>query len=29
MNKALVKADANSWIIVDMKHDWRELFPER
>ena len=25
--KALDHANANGWIIVDMKKDWKEVFP--
>ncbi len=27
LDKALDQADANGWIIVDMKNDWKEVFP--
>ncbi len=27
LDKALDQADANGWIIVDMKKDWRSVFP--
>ncbi len=27
LDKALDQADANGWIIVDMKNDWRKIFP--
>jgi len=29
LDKALDQADANGWIIVDMKKDWRQVFPEK
>ena len=29
LDKALDQADANGWIIVDMKKDWKEVFPAR
>jgi len=29
LDKALDQADANGWIIVDMKKDWRSVFPDR
>jgi phosphoglycolate phosphatase-like HAD superfamily hydrolase len=29
LDKALDQADVNGWIIVDMKKDWRKVFPER
>ena len=29
LDKALDRADANGWIIVDMKKDWKTVFPER
>ncbi len=29
LDKALDQADANGWIIVDMKKDWKEVFPTR
>ena len=28
LDKALDQADANGWIIVDMKKDWKEVFPQ-
>ncbi len=28
LNKALDTAKANDWIIVDMKNDWKSVFPE-
>jgi phosphoglycolate phosphatase-like HAD superfamily hydrolase len=28
LDKALDQADANGWIIVDMKNDWKTIFPE-
>jgi phosphoglycolate phosphatase-like HAD superfamily hydrolase len=28
LDKALDQADANGWIIVDMKNDWTSVFPE-
>jgi hypothetical protein len=28
LDKALDTADINSWIIVDMKNDWKRVFPE-
>jgi hypothetical protein len=27
LDKALDQADANGWIIVDMKKDWMQIFP--
>jgi hypothetical protein len=27
LNKALDQADANDWVIVDMKNDWNKIFP--
>ncbi len=27
LDKALDQADANDWIIVDMKKDWKQIFP--
>lgn len=27
LDKALDQADANGWIIVDMKEDWKQVFP--
>ncbi len=27
LDKALDQADANDWIIVDMKKDWKSVFP--
>jgi phosphoglycolate phosphatase-like HAD superfamily hydrolase len=27
LNKALDQADANGWVIVDMKKDWNKVFP--
>jgi hypothetical protein len=27
LDKALDQADANGWIIVDMKKDWKQVFP--
>ncbi len=27
LDKALDQADANGWIIVDMKNDWKQIFP--
>jgi hypothetical protein len=27
LDKALDQADANGWIIVDMKKDWKQIFP--
>jgi hypothetical protein len=27
LDKALDQADANGWIIVDMKNDWKKVFP--
>jgi hypothetical protein len=27
LDKALDQADANGWIIVDMKKDWGKIFP--
>jgi hypothetical protein len=29
LNKALDQTDANGWIIVDMKNDWKAVFPRR
>jgi phosphoserine phosphatase len=29
LDKALDRADANGWIIVDMKKDWKAVFPAR
>jgi len=29
LDKALDQANANGWIIVDMKKDWKEVFPPR
>ena len=29
LDKALDQADANGWIIVDMKNDWNTVFPDR
>ena len=29
LDKALDQADANDWIIVDMKKDWKKVFPEK
>ena len=29
LDKALDQADANGWIIVDMKKDWKSVFPDR
>jgi len=29
LNKALDMADENDWIIVDMKRDWKEVFPDK
>ncbi len=29
LDKALDQADANGWIIVDMKKDWKSVFPGR
>ena len=28
LDKALDQADANDWIIVDMKNDWKTVFPQ-
>ena len=28
LDKALDQADANGWIIVDMKRDWKSVFPD-
>jgi hypothetical protein len=28
LDKALDQADANGWVIVDMKKDWKQVFPE-
>jgi phosphoglycolate phosphatase-like HAD superfamily hydrolase len=29
LDKALNQADANGWIIVDMKKDWKKVFPKK
>jgi phosphoserine phosphatase len=29
LDKALDQADANGWIVVDMKKDWKTVFPNR
>jgi hypothetical protein len=29
LNKALDQAGAKGWIIVDMKKDWKEIFPSK
>jgi hypothetical protein len=29
LDKALDKAAANGWIIVDMKKDWKQIFPKK
>jgi hypothetical protein len=29
LDKALDQANANGWIIVDMKKDWKEVFPQK
>ncbi len=29
LDKALDQADANDWIIVDMKKDWNQIFPDK
>jgi phosphoserine phosphatase len=29
LDKALDQADANDWIIVSMKDDWKQIFPEK
>ena len=29
LDKALDQAAANGWIIVDMKKDWKQIFPEK
>jgi phosphoserine phosphatase len=29
LDKALDQADTNGWIIVDMKNDWKEIFPDK
>jgi phosphoglycolate phosphatase-like HAD superfamily hydrolase len=29
LDKALDQADANGWVIVDMKKDWKKVFPEK
>ena len=29
LNKALDEADANGWIIVNMKEDWKTVFPSK
>ena len=29
LDQALDQADANGWIIVDMKKDWKSVFPDR
>ena len=28
LDKAFDQADANGWIIVDMKNDWKQIFPK-
>ena len=28
LDKALDQADTNGWVIVDMKKDWKQVFPE-
>ena len=27
LDKALDEANAKGWTVVDMKHDWRRVFP--
>jgi hypothetical protein len=29
LNKALDEAKARSWIVVDMKRDWKTIFPSQ
>jgi hypothetical protein len=29
LDKALDQADANGWVIVDMKKDWKQVFPAK
>ena len=29
LDKALDEANAKGWTVVDMKHDWRVIFPFR
>jgi hypothetical protein len=29
LDKALAQAAANDWIIVDMKKDWKQVFPAK
>jgi hypothetical protein len=29
LNKALDQADENGWVIVDMKKDWKQVFPSK
>ena len=29
LDKALDQADANGWIIVSMKDDWKQIFPDQ
>ena len=29
LDKVLDQADANGWIIVDMKKDWKQVFPAK
>ena len=29
LDKVLDQADANGWVIVDMKKDWKKVFPEK
>ena len=29
LDKALDQADANGWVIVDMKKDWKQIFPQK
>ena len=29
LDKALDQADSRGWIIVDMKRDWKNVFPSR
>ena len=29
LDKALDQAAANDWIIVDMKRDWKQVFPSQ
>jgi hypothetical protein len=29
LDTVLDQANANGWIVVDMKKDWKEVFPQR